>query len=657
VVNIKCNGASTGSINTTISGGTPSYTITWNPVQPPNPIITNLTAGVYSLSVLDTKGCTTNSVYTLTQPAAMIMVSSNTTPATCGNSNGTATIVISGGVTPYTYNWNTPSPILTNTAGGLAPGVWILTATDNKGCTLSNSVSIFAPPLPSVTAAFTSPNCFAQSNASASLSAFGVSPFTYSWSPGGLTTGTISGVLAGLYTATVTDGFGCLTYTSVNITQPNLLSIQTPSAQTICYGTNGNVYAASSGGTPPYTYTWVDPNAVITGTTGGPFNNTYTTTSQYTVSVVDSKGCSDGPRLILVNVTPQLIVASKSYTACSKDEVILTPTITSPGNGGPYNYTWSGGGTNAVKTVTADFATNPNTYTLTVSDGCTIPNGSTVFNITVRPLPTASWTSTENKGCSPLTVLYEVTGDSTTTNSKPFLWSFTGGNEPKALNTSTVLIVYPDPGTYSLGLVITNKYGCKTRYEGELASSVYPLPLADFYANPASTSIIEPTVSFNNLSQGGISYSWDFADYDYPNGNSSMLENPVHLYNLAGIYNVFLKTTNEFGCIAIANHTVEITSELAVYIPNAFTPDDNKVNDTFQPKGVGISEDRYKMEVFDRWGGQIFSSNSFRLGWDGKLKGGQVKAEDGVYVYKISLYDLAGNHKYYTGTVTLLNSR
>ena len=93
---------------------------------------------------------------------------------------------------------------------------------------------------------------------------------------------------------------------------------------------------------------------------------------------------------------------------------------------------------------------------------------------------------------------------------------------------------------------------------------------------------------------------------------------------------------------------------MGVYIPNAFTPDENGVNDVFQPKGFGINEDKYKMEIYDRWGEIIFSSNNFKKGWDGKIKGSTLVAKDDVYIYKIFITDLQGNKKNYVGHVTLI---
>ena len=99
---------------------------------------------------------------------------------------------------------------------------------------------------------------------------------------------------------------------------------------------------------------------------------------------------------------------------------------------------------------------------------------------------------------------------------------------------------------------------------------------------------------------------------------------------------------------------VEVLPDYAIYIPNAFTPDGNGVNDVFQPKGVGINEEEYKMFIFDRWGEIVFTSDNFRKGWDGKVKGSGAIAEEGVYVYKLLVMDMNGTTHEYIGHVTCL---
>lgn len=656
VIPVSCNGGSNGLINTNVTGGTPFYNISWASTStltpPPNQVATNLIFGTYSLSVVDAKGCSTSSVYTIGQPAALQIANTATAPALCGNANGGATVIVTGGISPYSYSWNTSSPQTTNTASGLNGGVWILTTTDANGCVITQSVVIPAPALPTVTLGFTPPLCYGQLNGSAWMTPTGVSPFTYNWNPGSLTTGTINGISAAVYSGTVTDVNGCKALGVINVTQPNILLLNISQPDTICYGRFTQIYAAAGGGTTPYTYSWTTPGSVITSTTGGPHTVSPLVPSQYTVSVADKNGCLRGPVYIDVEVLPQLLASGFDITKCAKDSVMLSPTITSPGNGGPYTYHWSP--TNKTTpniSVIASYSNTPNIYTLTISDGCTIPGAMAEFTINVNPLPVGSFSATPKKGCAPLMV--QFTAISTRT-SDVFTWNFNDAGEANG-NDSKQTITYPDAGLYSVGLSIKNEFGCRIDSMYTNYIEVYPLPIANFDAIPQSVTLMNPTVSFSNTSIGAVSYYWEFSDYT-SKSNSSGLMNPVHTFQYIGKYPVWMVAFNEYGCKDTLKKDIEVLNDVAVYIPNAFTPDGNGLNEEFVPRGYGIKDEPYKMEIFDRWGAQIFSSETFTKGWNGKVKGSNIIAQEGVYIYKIFVMDLEGNKKYFTGHVTLIKN-
>ena len=138
--------------------------------------------------------------------------------------------------------------------------------------------------------------------------------------------------------------------------------------------------------------------------------------------------------------------------------------------------------------------------------------------------------------------------------------------------------------------------------------------------------------------------------------NNATTFNTSHSYSYVGPYNINLVATSIHQCVDVALVTIDITPDFALYIPNSFTPDGNNVNDFFQPSGVGINEDNYRMDIFDRWGENIFTSNNFRKGWDGSVKGSGKSAEQGVYVYKLMIFDMQGNKHPYVGHVTVLKS-
>ena len=125
---------------------------------------------------------------------------------------------------------------------------------------------------------------------------------------------------------------------------------------------------------------------------------------------MDAKGCTKGPAVININVTPPLLVSATSQTVCHLGAVFLAPIITSPGNGSinTFTYNWtppvSGNQSTITVVVSAPVSAVTSTYGLTVSDGCTIPSAVTVFTLLTNPLPTATFTADVLEACAPKTI-------------------------------------------------------------------------------------------------------------------------------------------------------------------------------------------------------------------------------------------------------------
>lgn len=653
--NVLCFGQANGQISTTVQGGTQAYSYTWTPAQSNSGVVNGLVAGAYALSVSDAHGCSISSNFTILEPSALTSTYTSL-PATCGLSNGSATLTVGGGTPSYSINWNTAPPQTGLIASNMSPGTnWQAVITDAHGCSLNQAVTIANPLPPTITGFNVSqPTCFGLPNGTITVNyTDGTAPYTVNWpapiSQSGSTSAlsySVSGVSAGLYSVIVTDNYGCSTTQPVNVTQPNMLVLVPTPNVTICYGQSTQISASASGGTPAYTYSWT-PNT-LSGS--GPHTVNPTTTTSYIVSVSDANGCTRSPQVITVAVTPQLAMNGFAVTKCEGQTATLAPTITSIGNGGPYDFTWSNGVTTMAATSTSvsvlAFSPGPNQYTVSIDDHCTIPLGTAVFTINVNPLPQITFTANPRIGCAPLTVTLTGTSDGA---NDTFNWiEFGVSGNPKIVTIS-------DTGYHQVTLFVTNPTtGCTAQKIEKDYIYVYERPIASFYADPYKASILDPNINFINTSQGATGYYWDFGDFGALNGtNNSLVTNPSHSYSYVGSYVVHLVATSIRGCKDTAEAIVEIMPDFAIYIPNAFTPDDNGTNDIFQPLGVGINEDNYRLDIFDRWGENVFTSNNFRKGWDGTVKGSSKPVPQGVYIYKLMVYDLQGNKHPFVGHVTV----
>jgi hypothetical protein len=285
---ISCFGGHTGAISASASGGTTPYIYLWSNGSA-DPAQSGLSAGTYTVTVTDAKGCTTSSALVLIQPALLTAnIPSSLAPACAGGANGSATAAGGGGTAPYTYAWSNANAGAINT--GLMAGTYTVTVTDAQNCTATASVTLSNPPaLTAVVSAQTNVLCAGSATGSATINASGGTPLiTYLWpvAAASQTTATASNLAAGTYTATVTDGQGCTLTVSATITEPKLpLHVTIAGTNVACGATNnGSAVASVTGGSPGYTYLWSSG-----ATTPTALNLSVGT---YTVTITDQVGCT-----------------------------------------------------------------------------------------------------------------------------------------------------------------------------------------------------------------------------------------------------------------------------------------------------------------------------------------------------------------------------
>ena len=295
IVDELCNGASTGSITVSVTGGTAAaaYHYSWSHNANLNSTTASaLSAGPYTVTVTDDNGCNLTATNTLSQPTAITFGNPTITNVSCfGGNDGNAQIAPNGGTGSYTYTWNGVAG--TNPQNGLVANTYTAVVTDANNCPYGTTVTITEPAKLIVNPIASPALCFGASNGSVDANASGgVSTYTYVWSSGG-NTATINGLPLGLYTVTVTDSKGCSASAGGNVTEPSAVIFTTQITQVKCIGDqNGTITPFPSGGTPPYTnsatmdgVTFFFPNSsgVIDGLASG----------SYVVTVTDNNGCLD----------------------------------------------------------------------------------------------------------------------------------------------------------------------------------------------------------------------------------------------------------------------------------------------------------------------------------------------------------------------------
>lgn len=641
--NILCYGASTGSISANASGGAPPYTYLWTSGTDTigtTATISNLPAGSYYITLSDANGCSVMDSVTLININPQINITYTTVNVLCyGNNTGSATLTVTGGTPGYQYAW-LPNVGTTAHITNLFAGTYYVTVTDNVGCTDQDTIIITQPDSAIIITveSITNVTCFNGSNGAIDISvAGGVRPYTYHWSNGS-TQQDLNNIPAGVYIVTVTDAHACKLSDTITVTQP---------AQVISYAHNYKMCLgqtitigvdSTTGGTPPYTYSWNTGDSTVI------ISVSPTTTTTYTVHAIDVNGCLGIPINILVQVTKPLTMhlSLAKDSICFGDSTLLYANITG-GGGPPYVIFLSNGQSGPPPLYVAPTTTT--TYVVTVWDTCHFASLQDSIKVTVLPLPIVSFAANPESGCQPLTVQFT---DLANQFDCQYSWNF--GDGTSGITTHDPLYTYYQHGTYSVTLQVTSQYGCINTLTMNNMITVWPKPTAIFIMNPTSTSMLDPLVFFGNESTTTYESFWNFGD-----GSTSNVTNPVHDFPRADTFNIMLIATSEHGCLDTAWKPLIVKEYYTLWVPNAFTPDGNGLNDVFIPKGNLADPNNYEFLIFDRWGNQVFETRDVNKGWDGTINGNMVMVNT-VFAYVIIFKDRYGLSHKQIGSVTLIHN-
>jgi gliding motility-associated-like protein len=717
VVHVACFGGTTGGFTVTTTGGTSPYDYTLmlgattvatylNVAGSQN--FTGLPAGTYTLNVLDDANCPGTITITINQPTQLVPGNPVVTDASCGASNGSVTISASGGTPGYTYNWNSTPPQSGPTASNLPAGSYIVTITDNNGCSTTAQATVNNQGAPTVTVTGTDAHCGNSDGGATTTVTGGTAPYTYSWDSNPVQTGPdLINVPGGTYSVTVTDNNGCAAVGTVTINDTPAPTVTVTGTDATCGNNDGSAIATAAGGTAPYTYTW-NSNPVQTGP-----NLTNVFGGNYTVTVTDDNGCTATASVIINNIGGPTLTTSTTPALCG--QATGTATVNASGGSGTYTYSWD---SNPVQTSQTATGLPPGTYNIEVNDGfcsafasVTVSDSVVVIQVNISNIvdamcgnPTGSATAVPSNGTSPYTyawstnppqtgdVLQNVNGGTytvtvTDANSCSGTASVTIGDTPgptlsvtstdencdQCNGTATVTMNGASgmqtylwsngqttasltglcSGTYT---VTVNDGGCIATASVTIQNT--PGPVADFNVHPTTIILGEGAITFTDNSSGNVvTWDWDFGDGS-AHGTGSQTS---HTYDQSGEYTITLVVTDANGCSDTAYSTVYIKENVTIYIPNSFSPNGDGLNDGFSPVGYNVDPEGFEMFIFNRWGEQIYYTNEWGVitakePWNGTLNnsGTYKDAVIDVYVYRITFFDTMGYKKQHLGTVTIV---
>jgi hypothetical protein len=554
-----CYGGTNGSASATVTGSTGTVTYAWSNGGN-TATITNLAAGTYTVTATNGSCVSTKDVI-VGQPTVIAIAISNLTNPTCNANNGSITASASGGTPGYSYVWSNGAT--TASISGLSAGTYTVTVTDANGCTKMTSPAVSAPNGPSVSLnAKTDVSCFGGSNGTAAVTVSGgATPYFYNWGAS-RTTASVTGLVAGSYTVTVTDANNCTAQLPVTITQPAAITLSFATTSASCQPT-GSATVTPSGGTGAYTYLWSNGATTnkITNVAGG----------SYTVTVIDQNNCSvNGPVTVPGTASPNFkcdVTLTKPMSEQNSNDA-EAKVVGSLGTA-PYTYLWSNGATS--QSIAGLSAT---TYRVTVTDanGCTsncfitVPN-SLCSNVTNPGTICCSQTICAPGELQPLNETLPASGGSA--DPIEYLWMYNNASGTfNAASWTTItgatgkdlpvnLMPAIDKVTYIIRCVRRGNCG---NYKESNVITITPRAFANIQG--PRTACVNQDVTFTaDENTAGASYYWN-----YQGANISTSFNRVQTirFNSIGPKEVRL-TVNAFGCQKTILISVNVTTCLGAY--------------------------------------------------------------------------------------------
>lgn len=619
---VLCFGDATGAVDADVTGGTTPYGFAWNNGATTEDI-SNLTAGIYDITVTDANACVATASVTVDQPAAPLALSTTAVDVDCfGNSTGSIDLTVTGGTAGYDYYWsNGGFLVLSDTSQDLTnlpADDYTVIVTDANGCQETITTTVAEPSAPlALSGIVDDVNCFGVSDGAIDATITGGTvTYTYNWS-NGATTEDINSIPAGTYTLTVTDANGCTISETFDVTQPAApLNIELFATPVDCNGDNtGEIDATVTGGTMPYDYLW--SNGEVTSDIEN------IPAGIYTLTVTDAQGCiaftgTTVEEPAALTITP--VITDASCYGYSDGQI----QINVAGGVQPYYFNWGNQNeillNNPSETITGLSASD---YFVRVRDenGCITEQTLTVG----EPTPfvaTSVVTDALCNGSPDGTIDMTIVGGTT-----PYTYQWSDGQTVEdPINLTSGYHTYE----------FTDDQGCV------ISDSVYvgqPDEIQVTYFIDPVSCIDQSDASIDVTTFGGTepyTFLWTTGAT-----SEDVTDLPPGTYDLT--------ITDDNLCVQTFTFNVEMNLMECLIVPNTFTPNGDNYNDTWVIGNIDLYPE-VTVKVFNEWGNEIFSSIGTYDPWDGTHRGNALPA--GVYYYIIVLNNDEDNK--YTGTISIV---
>jgi gliding motility-associated-like protein len=535
-IDVACFGDATGVAAVLALGGTGAYNYIWdaNANDQTGDVATNLTTGTYSVTVTDDNNCEVVAIAeVLDHPLIELQTTSDSTNC-LGSADGSATVMVNGGVSDYTYEWfavNNSTIVATDaTASALTGGDYLVEVTDALGCLDTAYIEVLSPDIISFQVESTPVQCFGGDDGIISINVTGgTSPYQYAWSDGGDPADVRNDLMEGSYTITITDGNDCELEITSLVETPTPIEAQFTLTDPNCFeGADGNITSIVNGGIPIYSYEWSDGQMVP--------DPVDLPAGMAMVTITDANSCEYLDTLILVDPVEMTLSLSGDDPSCF-GESSGSAMATASGGTGQLSYAWSNGPS------TPDNNDIPlGNYQVTVTDenNCSVESAIEL----TQPTELTTVINSTLVGCFGVDDGTATVSPSGGTTPYSYSWSDSQGQQTQVASALPV-------GSYTV--TITDAQGC------EITESVDIGSVSLMSVSYTSTNISCHDGGDGNInvavSGGGGSYNYSWSEAGMPNSaNVSGLS--------SGSYDVTI--TDALGCSEFLSISLSQPSALVV---------------------------------------------------------------------------------------------
>ncbi len=641
----KCFGNNNGALHVDINGGTSSYATTW---QGPGGFtgtgvdLANLFSGNYLATITDQKGCTETLMATVNEPTDVLLALPSIADTVCfGASDGRATVVPSGGTSPFSFLWNANSQT-SATATGLSSNEYQVTVTDMQGCSKTATTIINQKAQLNAFAQPTLPRCHDGADGSATVISvfYGATPanlnaFNYAWNTSPVQQSVTANNLKAnqAYSVTLSDTDGCTAQYSFTMGNPiGVEAAITGSKDVQCNGENtGWAAANATGGTAPYTWFWG------AGTTPTDSIGTGLSAGITKVTLTDAKGCPSVVSVTLKEPSRLLVQVLPTHVKCFGDRT-GTAVATASGGTSPYAfYWWNGNQTKEIQQLEAGIFG----VSVTDANGCVTPASVEISQPSTPVSATADMVEPRCYGQYNGQIILSPAG-----GTPPYRYAL----DDKPFNGSSIQIGL-NAGIYSP--IIKDGNGClftltpvEVTQKDKMIVDLGP----DFsILLGQDTQLVAQVLNYS----GNFQLAWSPADSTWLSCLSCA--NPS-VYDLENTHYFNVNAIDDLGCRSDDQILISVDKPRRVHVPTAFSPNGDFVNDLLLVHGQKNST-ALVFRIYDRWGEMVYEAKDFafndpNIGWDGNFRGQPM--DPGVFVWVLEVEYVDGAKEVYKGNTTLI---